>query len=142
MRIKSSKKKQLFQLPNECLRINELLTPEVKDLIQPNRIFVYEGNILYRSKMKSKNKKYYAFLFNDLLIIAQSTTHNKYHVKKTIILTESTSLGRVRSEEVGNNNLWIQLKIKDSNVFFLKGESFEETQKWLESLSENIDALF
>jgi hypothetical protein len=43
---------------------------------------------------------------------------------------------------VTNNNLWIQLKTKDGLVVFIKGETFEETQKWLEKLNETINALY
>jgi hypothetical protein len=68
-------------------------------------MLIYEANILYRSKMKSKDKKYYAFLFNDLFIITQPNAQNKYRVKKTIPLLEGTTIDQVKSDE-GKKIIW------------------------------------
>jgi hypothetical protein len=73
--------------------------------------------------MKSKEKKCYAFLFNDLLIITHTKSQiNKYRLKKMIPLLEGTTIDQVRGGDEGTSSH--RKHVSKQSLFSLQSQSY------------------
>jgi len=125
------------------LRAQQSIEPKLPDLISATRRLWYEGPIQEWSKNR-KLKERYLFLFNDLLLVTQQKSGEKYRLRTKIILASCTvdesrdfSPTMFTAEARALIPGAFRLCTKQGNrLYFASSES--EREKWLQWLREAI----
>lgn len=112
-------------------RVQRTLVPTPEDLIQPHRLYVREG---YLTKVcRRTNKRWYFFLFSDILIYGYKLSGSRVQHKRTIELRRVTDL------PARHNNGCAFVVFGKPKSFVLIAESVREKYEWLANLMTCCD---
>ncbi|KAL6056099.1 FYVE, RhoGEF and PH domain-containing protein 3 [Balamuthia mandrillaris] len=148
--VNESKKKQenyakLYEVQSSLL-INKDKGKSISLFERPGRSFVKEGRIQGREvnqekgglvsgvkKPASKLKKFYLFLFDDVLLITLPTKEGKYKLRHAIYLSH---ISMPNTNSLDEPEVFVVYDITGDLRWHLKPETLEERNSWVEAIEE------
>jgi len=112
----------------KVLEVRQTLVPQPEDLVRPHRRYVREG-YLWKVCRKT-NKRWYFYLFNDILIYGYKMGSSRVQHKRTI------ELHRVTSLSARQNNGCAFVVFGKPKSFVLVADDRRQKMEWLDDLTK------
>eukprot|EP01122_Echinamoeba_exundans_P002253 TRINITY_DN12217_c0_g1_i1.p1 TRINITY_DN12217_c0_g1~~TRINITY_DN12217_c0_g1_i1.p1 ORF type:complete len:489 (+),score=129.28 TRINITY_DN12217_c0_g1_i1:57-1469(+) len=113
--------------------IYEMLTPKPKDLLDTNRFYVREGEIYVWDEKQKKKKKRYAFLFNDIMLLAKKEGSKRFWLRVFITLKSPF----VNVEDVSSGMSFGFKLICRTRTFIFFTATPELNQQWMAEVHDS-----
>jgi len=120
--------------------IVNMCNPKPKEIISPNRRFIYEGDLVQYVPEDRKKKLRHVFVFNDSMLVTKKQGNRKYWPR--ILISFSTGLRCEEVEDSQNDIPGVEFRLyTPKKTIILFASTREERNLWVKMLRDQITEL-